>query len=635
VTLRARAAELAGGVLALAAAVGLSKEARTDSGAAPGVAPAEPSLRQPGDVRPVASYTLTAELDPEKHTVSGRGTIAWVNASEAPVDHLWVHLYMNAFANEETIFRRDRSGGFRGGARPSDGSVVVQRFFARELGADLWAGSSPHTEGEPRDATDIKVPLPRAVAPGEALTIDVAFETNLPSVTLRAGYAGAFHMVAQWFPKVAKLERSGTFAHFPYERFSEFYADFGDYDVTIDTPGGFTVGATGRQVDATEEAGRVRRRFVQRAVHDFAFAAWDGFAEKTREASGVEIRCLFPQGYDAAADLQIDAAVRGLAFYGEAFGAYPYETLTLVHPPPSAVEAGGMEYPTLITTGGPEYLARLPVRALEGLTLHELGHQWFYGLVATNENAWPFLDEGLTTYATGEALRALYGGPIVATLPVTVDAVDRAGHPMSHEHAPIASRASGFATGRDYGGLVYARTATVLRTIDRVWDDAARRAVARYAREYRFAHPTAHDLARVVRAEAGDEAGDVFERAVFDEGWVDYEVATLWNDKTDEGRKAHVVVRRRGDLAIPVEIDLLDASGRTVRKTWDGRGDFARIEHTGPEPITFVLIDPEGRVLLDEDKSNDLYGKAPRGFAPRTFTLAALLAGLALTGAAP
>lgn len=640
---RRRRAWLAAAVVAAAAAC-VAGGLRSGVGVAPGAAHAQPPSTAPDPGLPaspiesaprVVDYELEAVLDPDAHTVAGTGTVRWTNASSVAVDHLFVHLYMNAFANDATVFRRERVSGFRGNVALDTGNVEVTRFFVKELGRDVWP-EAPHTPGDPNDATDIRVPLGRAVEPGETITIELAFKTKLPSVALRAGYAGSFHMVAQWFPKIAKLEPDGSFAHFPYERLSEFYADFGSYRVTVDTPEAFVVGATGVEVASVAAGGRIRRTFEQIAVHDFAFAAWNHFREKTAEAEGVKIRCLYPPTLDAAADVEIAAAARGLAFFGRVFGAYPYETLTIVHPPADAAEAGGMEYPTLITTGGPFWAAHVPVLYLEHLTLHELAHQWFYGLVATNENAFPFLDEGLTTYATGEGLRDAFGYTVTPLVPLEIEAIDRATRIHLSQAAPLSSRASGFATGGDYGGLVYARTATILRTIDRVWDGAARRALGAFAREHRYRHPGPADLERAIREAGGDAAGALFHQAVHERGWVDFEPAFLTSTPRDEGGFiSRVTVRRRGTIVVPVEVEVFDDRGKRATAVWDGRGDFARLEVSTEGRAVSVLVDPANRVLIDEDRTNDALKISPHGFAPRATTLAALLAGLALTVASP
>lgn len=633
-----RAAELGAGVVALAWAAGVLGDPPNGSAQPADAQPSLPpsaALRGPADVVPVARYDLDATLDPEAHVVRGDGSLRWTNTSSRPVSELWVHLYMNAFAHDKTVFRREKIGGFRGSAAADGGHIEVSRFFVRQLGRDVWP-DRVHTPGDPDDATDIRLDLGQAIPPGASIDVDLAFETKLPSVVLRAGYAGSFHMVSQWFPKVAKLEPDGTFAHFPYQRLSEFYADFADYRVMIDVPEAFVVGATGLEQSVTKEAGRARHLFEQRAVHDFAFAAWDRFEERTREAEGVKIRCLYPPGLGAAADVELEAAARGLEVYGDAFGDYPYEALTIVHPPEAAAEAGGMEYPTLITTGGPFWLAHAPVLVLEHLTLHELGHQWFYGLVATNENAYPFLDEGLTTYATGEALRAACGHTVTSLLPLELAAIDRAGRVGLSQAAPVSSPASGFATGGDYGGLVYARTATILRTIDRVWDGAALRAIGLFAREQRFRHPGPLELEAAIREAGGEQAAAFFHAAIHERGWVDFEPAALRSEPREEGGfRVHVVVRRRGDLEVPIEVELLDQAGERTRLTWDGRGPFAKLVGNTKARAVAAVVDPDNAVLVDEDRSNDAIHVEPAALAPRALTLGALLGGIVMSVAGP
>src|SRR5690606_32298823 len=109
------------------------------------------------------------------------------------------------------------------------------------------------------------------------------------------------------------------------------------------------------------------------------------------EVEGVTLRLLYPQGYDAAKNKTLEAIRGALPQFNERFGRYPYQSLTVVHPPEAAMNSGGMEYPTLITTGGRWFTPYLTIRDTEIVTVHELAHQWFYGLIATNEYAWPFL----------------------------------------------------------------------------------------------------------------------------------------------------------------------------------------------------------------------------------------------------
>ena len=607
---------------------------------------AAPAPAAPGALRehaaPVASYTLRASLDPWRHVVTGDGTIRWRNASSIPQHEVRVHLYLNGFKNDRTRFMRFPAGDFRGSATPSIGSIRVTRFAVG--GVDLWPGADKTTPRDPDDETDIRVPLREPVPPGASIDIAVAFESTLPALSFRTGHFGGFHMVAQWFPKLARLEPDGRWAHFPFLRLSEFYADFGDYDVTVDTPSNMIVGATGAL--ASEETKDDRRlvRYVQRDVHDFAFTAWHDFRELAAKTDdGVAVRVLYPPGYERAAALELDAARYGLRYFGDAYGRYPYGTLTIVHPPPGAGEAGGMEYPTLITTGGFWFGPWSGARYLDAVTIHELGHQWFYGIVATNEHAWPFLDEGLNSYAENDALEARYPGASAFRglgLSVGLPAVSRFGSAEARDDAPVAQPASAFVTGSDYGALVYARTATILGTLGNVHGkDEMRRAIGLYTRRHRFEHPTPPDLVRAVREVLGDAAATELQRALFERGTVDY-IAGPFSSERDEAAAepaytGSAVVRRRGTLRFPVDVDMIGADGTVQRVRWAAEETAARLPYRGSSPLVAVVVDPEHRVLLDDDLGNNARSRSPRRVSGALLDRASFFAAVAFSGVMP
>lgn len=602
---------------------------------------AEQALVGVDDARTVASYSLEASLDPHAHVITAHGSMVLTNFTSQPLDHVYLHLYMNAFEHDRTVFRRRSGQGMRGDDGVSvDGFVDVESLIWREARSGELLPEHAHTPGDPEDRTDVRVALPRAIAPGERATFDVRFRTQLPPIVLRAGYAGSFNMVAQWFPKLAKLEEDGHFAHFPYERFGEFYSDYGDYDVTIQVPEGFEVGATGALVSDDRSGDRRTLRFSARAIGDFAFAAWDGFAEATRDAHGVAIRCLFPRGQEGAAAIQLDAAAAGLAFYNRELGPYPYTHLTIVHPPPDAQEAGGMEYPTLFTTGEPPFVGLLPLRprTLELVTLHELGHQWFYGILGSNENQHPFLDEGLTSYVTERALTEIYGeGGLLPGLPfaVSLAELERAAQLGAHSRAPVAARVSDFPTGGDYTRLVYSRAATIMRSLDGAYDGAGRRAVARFARAHRFGHPGPEDLLRAVREVAGEDAEKQLRTALFERGSVDFVVTAIDNSRDGERVRRDVTLERRGALELPVVVALHGQGGRVERVSWDGKGSSTTLTTYGDEPLVAAVIDPERALPLDESRANDAFNLAPRALAPRTLLLAAFASTLVVHAVLP
>ncbi len=614
---------------------------------------------------PIASYTLKASLDPVAHTVHGEGTITWTNPWHEPVRELWLHLYLNAFKNQASVFMRAPIGGFRGSKVPTSwGTIDVRKlvWVDGEERHDLLPTMELRRPND-EDETDARVPLPREIEGGEKITLEVTWDDKLPSIVERTGFDGTFHMVGQWFPKIAKAEEDGTFAHFPFHHLGEFYSDFGSYDVTIDVPQDYVLGATGPMVESRIENGRRVQRHVQDDIHDFAFTAWDKFQERKEAIDGVDVRILYPPHYEDIAERELETIRFALPHYGARYGAYPYKVLTLMHPPSYADEAGGMEYPTLITTGhGAAWLPR-GIYLPEGVTIHELGHQWFYGLVATHEAKYPFQDEGLNQYAEGEAMAAWKGrGSGLDWFGLSVGDLEFNAERARHHHhdTAVSTPSWGFGTGTQYGELVYSRTAAILETMARVYGaEKTERALGTYARRYRFRHPTPTDLENVYKEQIGPMAAENLRIALHEKGWIDFAVVgtsshaarepaglfdrggsreTVPTDKITKGRyTGWALVSRRGTLRFPVEIELVSADGTKTRSTWDGDGDSTRIPYSGSSPLRAVIVDPDNRVLLDDHPNNNFattFSGAPAG-APRTLERGTFWAEILLGGIGP
>jgi hypothetical protein len=395
----------------------------------------------------------------------------------------------------------------------------------------------------------------------------------------------------------------------------------------LDVPSNYHVGASGERVSDVTAGARRKLRYVAEPVHDFAWTAWDGFVEQRTRIEGTDVTLLTP-GNRAPSARATEAALRSaLPEFSRRYGTYPYRTLTVVHPPESAAAAGGMEYPTLITTGGAWYLPHTGVRALESLTLHELAHQWFYGLVATNEARYPFLDEGLTTFAELSALKSRYGDASLANLlglEISAEAGFRALAALRPEDEPIASAASAFTSFDNLGLLVYLRTATLLETLARVFGRTSLdQALGSYARKYRWRHPGPAELIAELREHVGSRAADVFERAVFARGRVNYLVREIRSARSEVaagvfdragGRvmvrqtssetpryRSLVTIYREGDLELPVDVLLITSGGSRRLERWDGVGFTHSFVHEGDEPLVQAVVDPQHRLLIEDD----------------------------------
>ncbi len=500
-------------------------------------------------VPPVASYTIDASVDRE-HRITGRETVRFTNRTHRAFPDLALHLYLNGFRNTaSTWLRESAAGAGRDRPRRTDekwfGFSEANRIVLED-GTDLTASLRylAPDDGNADDRTLASVPLPRAVAPGETLVFTIDFTARLPRAVARTGWKDDYVLGAQWFPKLCVALESGWSLH-QFHAGTEFFADFGDYDVTLTVPAEAKgkIGASGVLKEESPLAGDlVRARFVAEDVHDFAFTYSPRF-EVSRETftytglPNVDVVLLLQPDHRSVRDRYFRAAKEGLSHYGSWYVPYPYPTLTIVDPPYGS-NTGGMEYPTFITVGAP-WLAPRDVHSPEGVTVHEFGHQIFYGILASNEFDEAHLDEGFNTYATSKTLAAAYGDPLFMKrffgIPVVFRSV-RLPYPSFQARSYLdwqaASRSDPTTqpTFRDLDGAAirvnaYTKPALVLASAERTLGNAVfSRVMKTYATRFAFKHPTTADFRGVVKEVAGERADELF--AIWDStGTVDYAVS--------------------------------------------------------------------------------------------------------------
>jgi hypothetical protein len=251
-------------------------------------------------------------------------------------------------------------------------------------------------DGNAADRTVMSVPASAPIQPNETVEIEIEWTSKIPRPFARTGYIDDYYFIAHWFPKIGVLEDRGWNTH-QFHAVTEFYADYGVYEVGITVPQGFVVGASGRQYQRSDNAdGTATHRYRSEDIHDFAWTASPRFIEARRifEHAGlnrVEMRLLLQPEHRGQEARHFDAAAGTLRWFGEWFGAYPYDHLTIVDPAFQS-GSGGMEYPTLLTAGT-RWLAPVAVTVPESVTIHETAHQWWYGVVGTNEFESAWMDE--------------------------------------------------------------------------------------------------------------------------------------------------------------------------------------------------------------------------------------------------
>ena len=425
------------------------------------------------------TYNIQAVLDPATVSVKGNQRVTWRNPDQVPVDELQFHLYLNAFRDTLSTFMIESSGEHRGFSAESEdawGGIDIRSMrltpqeesdtnpldINQDQGADLMDRITfiQPDDGNVHDKTVISVSLPEPVPPGESISLDIEFDAKLPEVVARTGWKrkandSLFFMVAQWFPKLGVYEAPGhryvpadaprgSWSTHQFHANSEFYADFGTYEVAITVPTHYKVGASGISVHEEQQGGTRTVTYRAEDVHDFAWTASGDFLEFNDSWEEVNLRLLIQPEHKAQAQRHFDVIKKGLRSFNEWVGPYPYSTLTLVD---GVGGSNGMEYPTLITCGTFYKLPRW-LRFLELVTIHELGHQYFYGMLASNEAEEAWLDEGINSYLEARIMDQEYGKGSALDLP-WLRVMDGAFHRVNMRSIP-AGRGALFTRSWEY-----------------------------------------------------------------------------------------------------------------------------------------------------------------------------------------
>ncbi|HZI89728.1 MAG TPA: M1 family metallopeptidase, partial [Candidatus Polarisedimenticolia bacterium] len=377
-------------------------------------------------------YSMGLTYTPSRWEIAGQETLAYWNLSPDTLSELYFHLYLNSYRSDSHEARNDAA---HENWRIRD---LPRRKWGSERIESAWIlrGDTLNVEA---DDTIARIGLPQALAPGESVIVCLNFRTVIPDLPARMGRTGKGIYAAQWYPRVAVYDRFGW--HTEQNLGSEFYGDFGAFDVRITLPGNLVLAHTGTLVNAAEvlpdsilrrlrapgdsavtiwdrsrftlpadtsalRAALAPRTWVMHAdsVHDFAWACEEKWIWRRARWNGIDINTFHRAG-DARRwrDMAAEGA-RMMEFMNRRFGPYPYPSFSFVEEP---IGAGGVEFPNVVWIT-PRRGAS-DVRRLEYLFAHELAHNWFYGMVGSNETAQGFLDEGLTSYAETATMEALYG----------------------------------------------------------------------------------------------------------------------------------------------------------------------------------------------------------------------------------
>lgn len=587
----------------------------------------------------LTEYKIDATLDTKSKIIYGRMETFWVNHSYDNVPDVQMHLYLNAFRSNKTTF--NKKSGWPFSKENADLGWIEIRSLTGKKGNDLMSHMQfiRPDDGNPDDFTVLKITLPESAGPGDTVFLNINFESKLPSRIIRTGYSDDFFFAGQWFPKFGVYERAGMryasrggWNCHQFHSNSEFYSNHSVYDVSITVPKEYVVGTSGILLNEAEtEDGNKTLFYRAEDIVDFAWTAWPGYGVYTDHWNDVKITLLLPKERVNQVERQFNAVKNALDYFTNNVGPYPWPHLTIVDPPAKGAGSGGMEYTTLFTSSSIYKMPRF-IHLPEMVTIHEFGHAYFMGIIASNEFEEPWLDEGVNTFWEGRIVDHYYGqNSGLIDLPffkVSDKAISRIAYVSSPNRQAVSNiEYSWNYPHNTYGMMSYNKAGTWLFTLmGLVGEETINEIFREYYKRWAFRHPSGRDFINIVNEvvlrEHGDKFGSdmnwFFDQTLYGTGLCDYKVSGIVNRRsgydsnsdstiavTDSLYNSVVQIERIGEIMLPVEILIHFENGDEVSETWDGRSRIKDYAYLKNNRIIWAKIDPEYKITMDVNYINN------------------------------
>ena len=591
----------------------------------------------------IVHYEIEAKYDAVKHVVDATEVITYHNVTGQALDHFPFHLYQNAFQPKATWVSEAKVMGSRDTnyEKWEDKDYGSEEIKSLELVGQGDLTAQLHyiapDDGNKDDRTVVDLRVPKPIAPGAYVQFKIAFQTKFPETQARSGYRRDFVLGGQWFPKVGVWWHGAWNCH-QYHNTTEFFADFGVYDVKLTVPQFEVVGASGVKVGELNNSDSTKTvTYHGDDIHDFAWTASPRYKVKEDgvfqgQMGPVQMRILMQPAHWSQVERHEKILRQSLDYFERWYGPYPYKTITLVDPEPDSA-ASGMEYPTFIT-GGTNWFMPKGFYQPELVIEHEFGHQYWYGMVATNEFEDAWMDEGINSYTEVKVLDSILGRNTsilnMAGATMGEREAQRLGYIGVADVDPMAKNAYDYYDSNSYFGITYGKTASVLLTLESIiGEDTMAKAVHVYFMKYRFTHPTKEDFLKTIEEVSGKDLRWYFNQAVYGTPVLDYKVLRVdslpvnWYEEKKKGAekddkdtvyRSYVWLQRKEDFVMPVDVEIKFENGDKIREHWDGVSRWTRLgPYEKKTKIASAEIDPDHKIQIDRNDFNNSYTSETNG----------------------
>lgn len=577
-------------------------------------------------------YHIKVKLDPSKNLLSGDEDVILFNGSNDTLKSVYFHLYWNAFQPGSDMDVRSRW------LKDSDKRIGdrIQKLQPDEIGYQKiqYVRQFSNYLKFKIEGTIMELSLAQPLMPHDSIILKLGFEAQIPIQIRRSGRnnkEGIDYSMAQWYPKICNYDEQGW--HTPPYIAREFYAPWGNFEVEIELPDVYCVGATGYLVNESEcKCDKTKSKNLNRVwkfnapdVHDFVWAADTDYHHDTYETVDkrkLHFYYLSDQKYSQEWKTFQPIMERVLHIMEEMIGSYPYSSYSFIQ-----AGDGGMEYPmaTLIT-------GNRSLHSLVGVSIHEFVHSWFQMVLASNESLYHWMDEGFTSYFEEEVINKIKEEGLIPDVDPKPDPhqetlLDWKGFAGSELEEPMITHADHFKTNAAYGKAAYVKGALLLHQLRYIIGDATFWTGMRtYYQNWSFKHPNPNDFFRIMEKESGIELDWFKEYWIHSTKTIDYGISEV-EEKSSE---TYITLSRNSDFPMPIDLLVLTkdsaaifitipldlmrkskvlgissnmkalAPWHWVSETYEFKLPFKK------EEIRYIVIDPT-RMMADINESNDVW----------------------------
>ena len=562
------------------------------------------------------NYKIDVRLNDIDHTLSAFESFEYINHSPDKLDKIYIHIWPNAYRNGNTALAKQQ---YKEGKTTLKFGDDNDKGFIDSLDFKV-NGAKVNWEYDDKNIDICILYLTTPLKPGERLTVSTPFKIKIPSGEIsRLGHIGQSYQITQWYPKPAVYDKNG-WNPIPYLNQGEFYSEYGSFDVSITLPKNYVVGATGdlqtqSEIDFLDsKAAETEKnlsylannpsnfsgptpfpssepdiktiRYTQKNVHDFAwfadkrYAVLKGKVELPQSKRLVTTWAMFVPSSAKTWQHAIEYINDGTYYYSKWNGDYPYNQVTAVDGTISA--GGGMEYPNVTVIGNTGSKEELEV-----VIVHEVGHNWFYGILGSNERVHGWMDEGMNTLNEIRYVQTKYPNNTRLSDMVLGGRFhfnDLDHHDMADifyrliaimgEDQPIETHSAAF-TAANYGIIMYQKTGLVFYYLkDYLGEELFDKCMHAYFEEWKFKHPQPEDMRKTIERESGKNLDWLFHDLIETTNHIDYKLKNVRH--TESGTE--VLIKNVGQVDGPIEVNFIQED-KVLNSKWLEPGSGTQTVH--------------------------------------------------------